>query len=174
MDNFFNGKKNESALHKESPEVIKSTDSDFVKRTKNKRNRKTSKTDKNSRKSENMNISKMGEEKIVEQSQVAEQSQIVQEGKEELELMEYYEKGDMVFARSNRGFFEPGVVIKILEDYKVYKIRFIGTKAQKILPIDELKDYNSENLHQYESQMFIAPDKEANRIKKVIAAAKQV
>ena len=121
-----------------------------------------------------MNISKMGEEKIVEQSQVAEQSQIVQEGKEELELMEYYEKGDMVFARSNRGFFEPGVVIKILEDYKVYKIRFIGTKAQKILPIDELKDYNSENLHQYESQMFIAPDKEANRIKKVIAAAKQV
>ena len=80
MDNFFNGKNSESALHKESPEVIKSTDSDFVKRTKTNRNRKISKTDKNSKKSENMNISKREEEKIVEKSLVVEQSQNVQGG----------------------------------------------------------------------------------------------
>ena len=87
--------------------------------------------------------------------------------------MEYYEKDDIVMARSQRGFFEPAIVMKPLQDYTKYRVRFIGYNNQRSFRFQELKDYNEENMKIYENQIKLAPDSEGKRLKKVIELTKE-
>ena len=63
--------------------------------------------------------------------------------------MEYYEKGDIVFAESDKGYFEPALIQKPSKDYSSYRIRFYGSNNTKSVIFGNLKDCNTENLDIY-------------------------
>ena len=67
--------------------------------------------------------------------------------------MQYYEKDDMVFAQSKRGFLQPAIVQKPSKDYESYTICFIGDNATKSEVFENLKDYNTETLDAYRKRI---------------------
>ena len=96
----------------------------------------------------------------------------VKEESEE-ELMEYYEVGDLVFAESDRGYFEPAEVVKTLNEYTQYKVQFFSDKQHKVYVFAELKDYDENSRKTFEKMAETASAKDAEQMKKSIMLAEK-
>lgn len=45
--------------------------------------------------------------------------------------MNYYEVDDLVFAKSDKGIFEPGFIFKVLKNYTAYRVQFFESPKKK-------------------------------------------